>query len=402
MITQKKRLYRILFEQGLLSEKQLQELKILLEENAIGTGGFGEHLFRLGYLNEEQYIAFLKKECGYHYFNPNKMKIDPLVFKEIPGDTAKRLSIIPLKKTKNVLAVAMSDPFNERLLDELKQVTACKVLPIISCHGEIRQALERYRSFFKSKTPINKEIKLTGYEGLPLVSRFNFKSFIIGKGNEFSHAVAQAAAKSPGEKYNPLFIYGDVGLGKTHLLNAVGNEICSNKGSARIMYVTCEYFNTKLAGAIKDNLIDRFRLAFNKIDVLLIDDIEFLCGREKTQEEFFHLFNSMIQAGKQVALTSDRSPRDLSALEDRLRSRFLGGTLAGIKPLDLETKLAILAGKTGVIAVSNEVLQFMAGRIPSSIRDLEGALNTLASLNRFTGEKINIELAEKVLEEMGY
>ncbi len=398
MITEEKVLYQALLESKLLSEEQLQKLTSDVEAKG---EGIGQHLQQLGYMEEKRYISFLIKECGYHFLSLNQVEIDPDAIKQIPSEVARRLQVIPLRKARDTLAVAMCDPFNKQVLAELGKVTAYTILPIVSRHEEIIQFLKRYDELCASRSK-SQVSGILSYEGLPLVRRFVFDSFVVGKGNEFPYAMASAVAKSPGESYNPLFLYSDVGLGKTHLLNAIGNQMKNQSPPVKMMYVTCEYFNSQVVGAIKDNIIDLFRSTFKTLDILLIDDIEFLKDRDKTQEEFFHLFNSMVQAGKQVVVTSDRSPSELSVLEKRLRSRFMGGTVANIDPPDLETRTAILHKKNTETAVPTEVYHLLASRIQESVRELEGALNTLLSLNRFTGEDINIDNAEKVLHEMGY
>jgi chromosomal replication initiator protein len=398
VVTKEEVLYQALLDSRLLTEEQLLELKTAREERG---GGVGEHLRRLGYMDEKQYMSFLIKGCGYHYINLDQLELDPDLLRQIPSELAHRLKVIPLRKAQDTLAVAMNDPFDKQVLAELERVSAYNILPIVSRQEEIQRALAHYDELCASKA--NPKLQqLPVCEGVPLVGRFTFDSFVVGKGNEFPYAMAAAVAKSPGESYNPLFLYSDVGLGKTHLLNAIGNQLKQRNPAVKTMYATCEYFNAKVVGVIKDNLIDQFRAAFKDLDILLIDDIEFLGGRDKAQEEFFHIFNSMIQAGKQVVVTSDRPPSELSVLEKRLRSRFMGGTIANIEPPDLETRIAILNKKNTEVPILPEVLHLLANRIQNSVRELEGALNTLISLNKFAGEEINIENAEKVLAEMGY
>jgi chromosomal replication initiator protein len=398
VLTKDEILYKALLNSQLITEEQLAQLKAAVPGK---DDGLGINLLRAGYINERQYINFLVKECGYHYLNLDQLEIDPEALKQIPKKLMQRLTVIPLRKAKNTLAVAMRDPFHKQVLAELEKATAYNILPIVSREEEIKRALARYEKHLAGNVAVPPPELIT-YEGLPLVKRFVFENFVVGKGNEFPYAMAMAVTKSPGDNYNPLFLYSDVGLGKTHLLNAIGNLLKNRNQPINMLYATCEYFNDKVVAAIKDNIIDRFRLAFRKLDILLIDDIEFLSGRDKTQEEFFHIFNSMIQAGKQVVVTSDRSPSELSVLEKRLRSRFMGGTVANIEPPDIETRIAILNKKNTELALPTEVSNLLASRIQNSIRELEGALNTLISLNNFVGEEINIETTEKVLAEMGY
>jgi len=396
MITQPERFYRLLLEKGLLDEVQLAAAKEYPD-------GIGKYLERAGILDEREYIAFLVKECGYHYLNPLQVEIDLDAAREIPVEISRQWLVLGVRKLKSTLAVAMPDPFAVHALENLREATVLKILPLVSRREDIQMALERVWG-----DVVQQEVASPGTEvlqqGIPLVERFTFDSFVVGKGNEFPYAMATAVAKAPGESYNPLFLYSDVGLGKTHLLNAIGNYIKRSNLPGKLVYTTCEYFNSRVVEAIKENQIDSFREAYQNVVVLLIDDVEFLSGRDRTQEEFFHLFNSMIQAGRQVVVTSDRPPSELTVLEKRLRSRFMGGTVANIEPPDMETRLAILNKKKGnlEVEVPSEVLQLFAERITGSIRELEGALNTIVSLYRFGQEAISLKTAEKVLREMGY
>ena len=235
--------------------------------------------------------------------------------------------------------------------------------------------------------------------------RYTFDTFVVGKNNNLAHAASLAVAESPGEIYNPLFIYGGVGLGKTHLMHSVAHFILKNNPSAKILYVTSEKFTNELIDAIrnKNNVsTTEFREKYRTNDVLLIDDIQFIIGKESTQEEFFHTFNALYEAKKQIIISSDRPPREIETLEDRLRSRFEWGLTVDIQQPDYETRMAILRKKEELEGynIDNEVIKYIASNIKSNIRELEGALTKIVALSKLNNREINIELAEEALKDL--
>ena len=233
--------------------------------------------------------------------------------------------------------------------------------------------------------------------------KYTFSSFVVGNNNRFAHAAALAVAEAPASSYNPLFIYGGVGLGKTHLMHAIGNEILRNNKNSKILYVTSEVFTNQLINAIKDNTTDQFRTKYRNIDVLLIDDIQFIAGKERIQEEFFHTFNTLYESGKQIILSSDKPPKDISLLEDRLKSRFEWGIIADISNPDYETRLAILRKKAQLdnIIIDDEILTAIATRIDSNIRELEGTLNKIiATASLSPSKQITMEMTEKAINDI--
>ncbi len=232
--------------------------------------------------------------------------------------------------------------------------------------------------------------------------RYLFDNFIVGSFNELAHAAATAVAKAPGEAYNPLFIYGGVGLGKTHLLQAVGNEVAKNFGRKNIKYLPAERFVSEIVGAIRNHQIESLKTKLQKTDVLILDDVQFLSGKEKTQEEFFHLFNFLYEKNKQIIISSDRPPKAIASLTERLRSRFEGGLIADISFPDLETRIAILKTKAAEknIEFNDEIINYLAGNIQKNIRELEGALNRLSTRQRISGQPLTIEATKDLLSNL--
>ncbi|MGC8851739.1 MAG: chromosomal replication initiator protein DnaA [Minisyncoccia bacterium] len=229
--------------------------------------------------------------------------------------------------------------------------------------------------------------------------RYTFKNFIIGSNNELAHAAALAVTENPGSKYNPLFIYGGVGLGKTHLLQAIGNKLKKEHPNLKIKYASSEKFTDELVKAIGKQNLDAFKASFRNIDVLLLDDVQFIAGKDKTQEELFHTFNNLYEKNKQIVFTSDRPPKAIPSIEERLRSRFEGGMIADIGYPDFETRLAILQAKIkeANVEVDEKVLHYIAESIPKNIRELEGALNRIIAHTKLKNQIVTLEEAKKLL-----
>ena len=235
--------------------------------------------------------------------------------------------------------------------------------------------------------------------------KYTFDTFVVGSNNKFAHAASLAVADKPGTIYNPLFLYGGVGLGKTHLMHSIAHSILKKDKTKKVLYVTSEVFTNELIDAIRNNnntTINEFREKYRNIDVLLIDDVQFIIGKESTQEEFFHTFNTLHGANKQIIISSDRPPKDIETLESRLRSRFEWGLIADISAPDYETRMAILRKKeeTDGYKIDDEVIQFIASNVKSNIRELEGALNKLVAYSNLEKKEINVSLAEEVLRDI--
>lgn len=236
----------------------------------------------------------------------------------------------------------------------------------------------------------------------PLNPRYVFDSFVIGASNRFAHAAALSVAETPARSYNPLFIHGDAGLGKTHLLHAIGNYVRQNFANQHVRYVSTETFMNEFVEAIRTNTTGAFKRRYRECDVLLVDDIQFMEKKESLQEEFFHTFNSLYEASRQIVLTSDRPPRSIATLEDRLRSRFLSGLITDIQPPDLETRLAILRSKavSDHVEIPDDVFEFIATHVESNIRELEGALIRVCAFSSLSGSKVSLDIAEHVLSDL--
>ena len=235
-----------------------------------------------------------------------------------------------------------------------------------------------------------------------LNARYTFDTFVVGGNNEFARAAALAVAENPGEIYNPLFIYGGVGLGKTHLMHSIAHFVLDQNPETKVLYVTSEKFTNELIDAIQKNTTTQFREKYRSIDILLIDDIQFIIGKERTQEEFFHTFNTLHESKRQIIISSDRPPKEMLTLEDRLRSRFEHGLLADIQSPDYETRMAILRKKEELdgLKIDEEVLGYIAANIKSNIRELEGALTKIVAFSRLKKRDLNVSLAEEALKDI--
>ncbi len=248
--------------------------------------------------------------------------------------------------------------------------------------------------------------RVGGPEGtsVALNARYTFRNFIVGSANRLAHAASLSVAERPGHAYNPLFLYGGVGLGKTHLMHAIGNSVIGRFPRKRVVYATSEKFTNEFITSIQQGRIDDFRARYRRIDLLLIDDIQFIADKERTQEEFFHTFNAIHEDGKQIVLSSDRPPKQITALEERLRSRFEWGLIADLPAPDLETRIAILRAKAEEqsVPIGSEALEFIARKVVSNIRELEGALNRIVAYATMQGMPINGDLAQAVLSNVLY
>jgi chromosomal replication initiator protein len=290
------------------------------------------------------------------------------------------------KKYHKEIAAALESIVNRKLKEIFYKVELRKASPISDITKRTRVSENTLSG--EQSTPLNR---------FGLNSKYVFDSFVVGRGNELAHAACQAVAANPGHAYNPLFIYGGVGLGKTHLLQAVGHELA--KKTDKILYVSSEKFTNDYINAVKNGTVKDFKDKYRSADLLLIDDIQFMAGKDGTQEEFFHTFNDLHQANKQIVLTSDRPPKSIPALEKRLLSRFEWGMIADIGQPDVETRVAILEKKCREknYSLEKEILHYIATNIQSNIRELEGALNRLIAYHEFNNYKPTIDTAKSIL-----
>ncbi|WP_322937496.1 chromosomal replication initiator protein DnaA [Nocardioides bizhenqiangii] len=258
------------------------------------------------------------------------------------------------------------------------------------------------RSTFPPATPMHAGQQVPHTPESRLNPKYTFETFVIGSSNRFPHAAAVAVSEAPGKSYNPLLVYGDSGLGKTHLLHAIGHYVRSLYAGAKVRYVSSEEFTNEFINSIRDDRQDRFKRRYREVDVLLIDDIQFLQGKTQTQEEFFHTFNYLHNAQKQIVLTSDQAPKRLEALEDRLRNRFEWGLITDVQPPDLETRIAILRKKAAMdrLTAPPDVLEFIASKIQTNIRELEGALIRVTAFANLNRQDVDLTLAEIVLKDL--
>lgn len=314
----------------------------------------------------------------------------------------------PLSGAAGMLRIAVPNKFvrdwlvehyHEFITDTLQELTGVpyQVFFVVQEPAEAAPLVEP-----SDATPTNGSVRSASTTGQAFNTRFTFETFVVGSSNQFAHAACLAVARHPARTYNPLFIYGDVGLGKTHLLHAIGHYVQQTHKDMMTCYVSSEKFLNDLVSALSHDKMDDFRNRYRKNDVILVDDVQFLIGKERTQEEFFHTFNVLFNDNKQIVLTSDKLPKDMVGLEKRLRSRFEWGLVADLQAPDLETKIAILTKKAEYMQMPlpDEVAWFLARRLRGDVRKLEGALNVIEAFTSMTGQQITVHLVQSLIGEL--
>ncbi len=289
-------------------------------------------------------------------------------------------------------------PTIERTVVELANDRNCKVSIAV---GTLGATAQRAAAIAHLKPDAELEAQVIEHQS-NLNTTFTFENFVEGKSNQLAKAAAMQVAENPGAAYNPLFLYGGVGLGKTHLMHAIGNLICKNKKNAKVVYLHSERFVADMVRALQSNAINEFKRFYRSVDALLIDDIQFFAGKERSQEEFFHTFNALLEGQQQIILTSDRYPKEINGIEERLKSRFGSGLTVAVQPPELETRVAILINKAELsnIHLPHEVAFFIAKRIRSNVRELEGALKRVIANAHFTGSEITLEFVQEALKDL--
>ena len=317
----------------------------------------------------------------------------------------------PISMSSNIIKISVPNAFTQEILEKrYKDLVANSIKAICSklynieflIASEIQNSEEDESEKKHNNLKSNKKVIVNDEMTNNLNPKYTFDSFVIGNSNRFAHAASLAVAESPAKAYNPLFIYGGVGLGKTHLMHAIGHYVLKNNPNAKVVYVSSEKFTNELINAIKDDKNEEFRNKYRNVDVLLIDDIQFIAGKEGTQEEFFHTFNALHEANKQIIISSDRPPKEIPTLEDRLRSRFEMGLITDIQPPDFETRIAIIRRKAELLNLNlpDEVAEFIANRLKTNIRQLEGAVKKLKALKHLAGSPPTMAMAQSVIRDI--
>jgi chromosomal replication initiator protein len=385
-----------LIELGVVTKSQL--------ENAINRqwekgGELEESLVRLGYFNEDSVFTLMSHKYGYHPIDLTGMEVAPETAKLIPYWLAKRFFVVPIKQSDTVLAVVMMNPLDREALTELKKVVYRDILPFIAKKSEIEDFIKGvYSSDIAAKEEKATGTADQGSSEVPLLLRgYTFDNFVTGKSNDFAYSASLGVGRGYDRDTNPLFIYSDVGLGKTHLLVAIWNYVIEHEQPRRVLFASSDKFIADVEESIESRQITQLREKYTKVDVLLVDDIGLIAGEEVSQQHFFHIFNDLFQNSKQIIVTSDCPPKELPALSSRLRSRLEGGLIAKIDQPDLETRMSILKFKSKAVVFPDDLIHFVAERVTGSVRELEGVLKEMTLCVKHRKESFTIETVEEIL-----
>ncbi|MDI6839947.1 MAG: DnaA/Hda family protein [bacterium] len=386
-----------LLELGIITREQLDEA---ISRQWKEGGDTEENLVRLGYFTEESLITLLSRKFHYHILDLNELKMSPEAMKLVPSWIAKRFFIIPVRQSDTSLAVVMTNPLDREAMSNLRKSVYLDVFPFVAKKSDIESALTKYYGPSLPEEEMHKATLISKMAPpIPsLLKKYTFENFVTGKCNDFAYSVALSVARTYSDDSNPFFIYSDIGLGKTHLLVSIWNYMIERQQSRKVLFYSSDRFVEELRAAIESKRMDEFKDQYKAIDILLIDDIGLIAGDEVAQQQFFHIFNELFQNSKQIVVTSDRPPKELSTLSQRLRSRFEGGLIAEIEAPDLETRVAILKFKAKGAKVPNEILSLIAERVTTNVRELEGVLKEVIAFSRYEKEPITKEVVEKILQ----
>ena len=347
------------------------------------------------------------------------VKAQDIIKKELSNDQTYNIWFVPIKcvslKADEIVLEVPNKFFKGWLLDKYMSLLASsihkasgkalKIEFVLSEPGDeevlAKSKKDESKKDVKPFWPFSRQAQDSSRE-ISLQSRYTFESFVVGPSNRFAHAASLAVSDSPAKAYNPLFIYGGVGLGKTHLMHAIGQRVAQKSPKTKVLYISSEEFTNQLISAIQNRTTVKFREKYRNVDILLIDDVHFIAGKESTQEEFFHTFNALYDAHKQIVVSSDRPPKEIRALEERLVSRFEWGLVTDIQPPDFETRVAILKKKSEkeTIALPEDVFYFLGEKIKTNIRELEGALIRVVAYAKLVGKEVSLDLVKEVLKDM--
>jgi chromosomal replication initiator protein DnaA len=434
-----RKLGELLIREEMINRDQLDEA-LTIKESA--NRFLGEILMELDYITEDELIAFLVRQCRIPHLKLSNFQVSTEIAELIPAEICEEHKLLPIDKLGNLLTVAMVNPIDVEALEKIKSTVKLRIKPIL-CSWADFQSLFKQKYGHKSekihqgaeiiadtpieedepaeveakpapakkkaspkpkkgkeKPPVTRDNGETGSDGL--IKRFTFETYIVAEVNSFTYALARSVAEAPGSEYNPLFIYGNTGLGKTHLSNAIGNKILMDNPKHRIVYAAVTRFIDEMLYAVENDEMKEFRDQYSNIDVMIIDDVQFLSGRTQAQQEFFNIFNDLHTDKKQVILISDVPPKELQGLEQRLISRFEGGVVSCLEAPDFQTRLTILKKRVeeSGAEVPDDVLELLAKSNQSNIRELEGALKKLLAYSSLVGHEISVELAQEILKHM--